>query len=260
MHNPLLSSTSTQKVTERFENAHGTNTESESASTSSANKSPSKSSKSSAIFDLIYDPRLLTLHTSIQNIPQPGTPAAEGILTSLMPDRVSRPQWTRVEALNVHSQILNTLASVKGRKKEVERLSKTNRGWWVVWMKMPPSASPATMEETNSQAAISAATSDGAVNEIQETSVPAIVADDQPDVHRIAFLVRKASDAAATSTSSSAGSRAMSSMFSNMTLGLGSKEDEKTGGANAGWGPGALAGGIGVDARKYVEGLLSFNR
>jgi hypothetical protein len=32
------------------------------------------------------------------------------------------------------------------------------------------------------------------------------------------------------------------------------------GGAAAGWGPKGLAEGIGIDARRYVEELLSLNR
>lgn len=79
------------------------------------------------------------------------------------------------------------------------------------------------------------------------------------DTHRIAFLVRKATDGTLSpKPASTVGSRAMSSMLSNMSFGLaGREEDEGTGGASAGFGPAALAGGIGVDARKYVEGLLA---
>lgn len=63
-------------------------------------------------------------------------------------------------------------------------------------------------------------------------------------VFKEAFLVRKASDYPAPS-----GGRKTS-------LGFGLKKD------SGGWGAGAgkLAEGIGIDTRKYIEGLLSLNR
>ena len=254
IHKPLLASTDPAKVAERIENSHATPSDSETASTSSrTNKLPSKGSNSTPIFNLIFDPRRLTLHTSIPNIPKPGTPAAEGILSSLMGDSSTRPSWTRVEALNVHSQILNTLTSVKHRKSEIERTSKTSRGWWVVWMKIPPA--PPTI-----QIDAEAAESITPDPEYEEKTITNQTSDDPPDMHRVAFLVRKASEPSTNSNPAATSSRALSSMFGNMTLGLGSKEDEKTGGISAGWGSSALAGGIGVDARRYVEGLLSLNR
>ncbi|KAK3710075.1 hypothetical protein LTR37_010506 [Vermiconidia calcicola] len=256
IHKALLSSTDVAKVEQRIESSHSLPSESDNdnASISSRNTLPSKGPNSAPIFDLIWDPRLLTLHTSVPNIPEPGTPAAEGIFTSIMGGGgASTSTWTRVDALNVHSQILNTLQSVRGRKNEVERTSKTSRGWWVVWMKVPPSA-PALTRESESDAAtdqhVQISGEDMAVTHVDEAQV---------DMHRVAFLVRKASDAPSVSKVPTS-SRAMSSMFANMSLGYGSKEEDKTGGSGAGWGPAALTGGIGVDARRYVEGLLSLNR
>lgn len=285
IHKPLLSSTSAAKVAQRIESSHlepnPADAETSSiTSRSSKNASPSKASSPTPIFDLIYDPRLLTVHTSIPNIPEPGTPAAEGIFSTTKTEPAV-PGWTRIEAMNVHSQILNTLASVKKRRNEIERTSKTSRGWWVVWMKVPPSASPAT-EPPSSQSTASQSSEDGAsaqstddtayVPTINPASTPAAAESLSRDLARIAFLVRRASDSASTSASSTSGAgsasrsstRAMSNMFSNMTFGLaggsGRSEEEVTGGASAGWGPQALAGGMGVDARRYVEGLLSLGR
>jgi len=80
----------------------------------------------------------------------------------------------------------------------------------------------------------------------------------------MAFLVRKASDALTgpAAAKASTGSRMTSGMWSTLTLrpAWDSTTEEKTGGAGAGWGPAALSGGIGIDARRYVEGLLSLNR
>ena len=72
---------------------------------------------------------------------------------------------------------------------------------------------------------------------------------------REAFLVRRARDGTDSSAKSSGG-RLGSGMWK---LG-GPSTGEKMGGAAAGWGPRGLAEGIGIDARRYVEGLLSLNR
>ena len=257
---PLLSSTDKAKVAERVESS--INMASEAGSTNSANTKQTSSTiaNSAPIFELIYDPRSLTMHTSIPNIPEPGTPAAEGILTGIVSDANRRPPWTRIEALNVHSQILNTLSSVKARPKEIERTSKTNRGWWVVWMKMAPSAT-ATQEEADSgdQGGMSAPNA-ASVQSNSGDSVERHGSEAQPNMHRTAFVVRKAPESSSTTSISTSSSRAMSGMFGNMSFGFGSREDETAGGASASWGPAALTSGIGVDARKYVEGLLSLNR
>jgi len=43
-------------------------------------------------------------------------------------------------------------------------------------------------------------------------------------------------------------------------MGGGQSQNMKMGGKAAGWGPKGLAEGIGIDARRYVEELLSLNR
>lgn len=179
------------------------------------------------IYDLVYDPRTLTVHSSIPNIPDPGTLIAEGLGSD-----AATAGWSRVEALNVHSQILATVSSTRRTLSEIERTCKTNRNWWVVWMRLPPSqtAPPSTQE--------------GESEEGHEQT------EFLTDRLREAFLIRKARDAPAA-TAKSAGSRFGSGMWSS---------SDKTGGAAAGWGPKGLAEGIGIDARRYVEGLLSLNR
>jgi hypothetical protein len=72
---------------------------------------------------------------------------------------------------------------------------------------------------------------------------------------REAFLVRRARDTVVPSAKSS-GSRLGSGLW---RLG-GPSTQEKMGGSTAGWGPKGVAEGIGIDARRYVEGLLSLNR
>lgn len=62
---------------------------------------------------------------------------------------------------------------------------------------------------------------------------------------REAFLIRKASDYVAPTAKKSGG------RFGRDISGPS---------ATGGWGPGKLAEGIGIDARQYIEGILSLNR
>ncbi|CAK1362725.1 unnamed protein product [Cercospora beticola] len=278
IHKPLLSSTSYTKVAQRIDDAQAAT--SDTASITSGQSSNGQAAQPAPIYDLLYDPALLTIHTSIPNIAEPGTPAAEGILSSKK--NTPAPTWNRIEALNVHSQVLNTLSSVKRNPQEYERTSKTSRGWWVVWMKLPPSANVVNEAEPEAEVQSDAGIpSPKDAKPADESSFvpPALPKEDSggtllppstkhpstvshkkpPSMNRIAFLVRKASDTTAP-VKSSTSSRAASSMWSALTLRPTSTSDENTGGAGAGWGPSALAGGIGFDPRKYVEGLLSLNR
>jgi len=190
LQRPLLVSTAPSKVYERLWEAADP-------------QSTSPITSAQPIYGLVYDPSNLTIHTTIPSIPDPGTPAAEG----LSPNDAS---WTRIEALNVHSQILNTYISTRRHLSDLEQTCKTNRGWWVVWMRLP----------------LGSVTQQFGVNSFRE-----------------AFLIRKASDYKAPAA------RKASSRF-----GLGSSE------GSSGWGPAKLAEGIGIDTRRYIEGLLSLNR
>jgi len=189
LQRPLVVSTSPAKVSERLWEA------ADPQSTSTARSTQ-------PIYDLVYDPANLTIHTTIPNIPDSGTAAAEGLGDSGAP-------WTRIEALNVHSQILNTYISTRRHVSELERTCKTSRGWWVVWMRLPRGA---------------------------------LTSETGADSFREAFLIRKASDYAAPAARKASG-----------RFGLASSE-------GSGWGPGKLAEGIGIDTRRYIEGLLSLNR
>ncbi|KAL8760825.1 MAG: hypothetical protein Q9184_003007 [Pyrenodesmia sp. 2 TL-2023] len=187
LQQPLLSSTSPTKVSERLSEAL-------------APRSTVTTRSSQLIHDLVYDPYNLTVHTTIPNIPEPG--ASPNIPTA------GQAAWTRVEALSVHSQILNTYISTRRRASELERTCKTNRGWWVVWMRIPHVAASQQLNQM---------------------------------VYREAFLIRKASDYVPTA-------KVLGGSWG------------KGAGASSGWGPGKLAEGIGIDARQYIEGLVSLNR
>lgn len=192
LQRPLLTSTSPSKVSERLWEA-------------AAPRSTASVNSFQPIRELVYDPVRLTVRTTIGNIPGPGqshnvTSGFEEIL------------WTRVEALNVHSQMLNTYDSTRRRTSQLETTAKTSRGFWVVWMRLPHTSLDQAVE-----------TSDW----------------------REAFLVRKASDyvpSAARKTSGRFG------------------RDISGSSAGGSWGPGKLAEGIGIDARQYIDSLLSLNR
>ncbi|OAG07420.1 uncharacterized protein CC84DRAFT_1117732 [Paraphaeosphaeria sporulosa] len=224
LHRPLTTSTCPSKVFARISGSSHPYTTTSSQQGVEPNAQP--------IYDLVYDPRTLTVHSSIPNIPDPGTLIAEGLSSD-----ATLAGWSRVEALNVHSQILATVTSTRRSLAEIERTCKTSRSWWVVWMRLPPSqAMPSQSLKADA----------GQEQEPEETQTEFLT-----DQLREAILIRRARDATAPSTKS-AGSRFASSMWKPAV--------DKTGGAAAGWGPRGLAEGIGIDARRYVEGLLSLNR
>ncbi|KAI9822750.1 MAG: hypothetical protein M1832_002983 [Thelocarpon impressellum] len=204
LQRPLLASTSPSNVSARI----------------LSSQLAAVTSLSTPIFDLLYDPATLSIHSSLPAIPPPGSAAAEGLAFTHL--------WTRLEALNVHGQILSTHAATRRKRAERERTCKTGRGWWVVWMRLPPSSSTLA----SSRGGADAAADDDA--------------DEDVDKHREAFLVRKASDHVMKP----------SRLFSRG----GAAGGNASASASGSWAPGKLAEGIGVDTRKYIEGLLSLNR
>ncbi|KAF2100531.1 hypothetical protein NA57DRAFT_74137 [Rhizodiscina lignyota] len=266
LHRPLSNSTDPTRVAARIAAAS-----SHSLTTMPAPKpASSKDVEQQPIFDLIFDPNSMTLHTSIPNIPQPGTLGAEGLALS-----GTGPPWTRVEALNVHSQILTTVAATHQADAagELERTAKTSRGWWVVWMRVNATYAASNSgistiegggaESSSLQPVTSSASSVTLLSGEAHMPAPPVPeeslepAPKMPASHREAILIRQARDVTSSSGSKS-GARSTSGMW---TLGLGGGTSSlRTGGSQAGWGPARLAEGIGVDARRYVEGLLSLNR
>ena len=192
LQRPLTTCTSPEKVSARLWEA-------------AAPRSTASTENFQPIWDLVYDPVRLTVHTTLPNIPEP----------ALNTNASSTPEtapWTRIEALSVHSQVLNTYISTRRHTSELETTCKTSRGWWVVWIRLPH----------------------GAVTKISDARN-----------FREAFLVRKASDYIAPTAKRSGGRFGRDASGSSGT---------------GGWGPGKLAEGIGIDARQYIEGILSLNR
>ncbi|CAK7273679.1 hypothetical protein SEPCBS119000_005783 [Sporothrix epigloea] len=151
LHKPLLSSTAYRPDKPGMVRA---------AALLNAAAAPSSSSSTAApgsIYDLVWDPNLLTIHSTIPNIPEPKPPTVNKTETK---DKLSskrelaqrhksqqqqnlqtkppppQPPWSRVEALNTHMQLLNVYAATRNNGAELERMCKTSRGWWIVWNRL----------------------------------------------------------------------------------------------------------------------------
>ncbi|KAJ4404933.1 hypothetical protein N0V82_010413 [Gnomoniopsis sp. IMI 355080] len=218
---------------------------------------PDMGKTAAVIYDLVWDPHAITVHSTIPNIPDPGD------FYSIH----DPPPWSRLEALNTHMQILNLFNATRTHVSEVERTCKTSRGWWIVWSRIlerviedpaksssstilgnrPPSPPAQQQDEENgkSSSASNVTSSEGNIMSVPSTASGAsstILQDLHQQVSKEIFLVRKASD--------HAGGHGRSV---SLTAAVG---------GGAGWADGAsrLAQGIGVDTKRYIEGLLSLNR
>ncbi|KAI0206083.1 hypothetical protein F4808DRAFT_191451 [Astrocystis sublimbata] len=192
---------------------------------------PDVGEKSSHIFDLIWDPKALTVQSTIPSIPTP--------MEMLRED--AAPVWSRAEAISTHSQILNMYKGTLDEWSELERTCKTNRGWWVVWTRIPEREATEPDGEN---------TPENNSHRPSDTVVPTLRQSDSLDtqnnqprlkVDKEIFLIRRAGE--------HTGLRG---------IGSGSYAENSSGG----WAEGAsrLAQGIGVDTHKYIEDLLTLGR
>jgi len=214
----------------------------------------SKATSPLPVSTLIHDPDLLTVHASLPNIPLPGTLAAEGFgypaksTSSSTPPILAAAAWSRIDALHVHSHCLATYAATRMRirfgggrggesSRDSQRTAKTTRGFGIVWMRFPATAVPVHERVTDDE---------------MET------ARNTTQSYREAILVRRtAGDGGVGSASGmlrpNAGAAAGG--WSRFTLGLVGGGEADVGGV-----AGELTDAVGVDARKYVESLLSLSR
>ncbi|KAK6510044.1 hypothetical protein TWF481_004757 [Arthrobotrys musiformis] len=185
------------------------------------------------VFDLIFDPATLTVHTSLPSIPgsddQPDTPANGGL--------------PRVEALHVHSQILRVIEDTRWKDiplgaptGERERTNRTNRGWWIAWMRLEgvePQNRPQLTSTTSPAATVDPQVEQqGLVPPADEiTSFIGSVSKHRRG-RREAFIIRKGSD--------------------HRTHVRASK-DSKSGFSI----PIKLSGGLGIDTKHYFDQLLN---
>lgn len=215
---------------------------------------PDMGKTAAAIYDLVWDPKAITVHSTIPNIPD----------SADLYNSYDQACWSRIEALNTHMQILNLWKATRAHPSELERTCKTSRGWWIVWNRimerstedagsssstMRPRLSSSSLQREDSGGDIVGDGSGLAATE-SNTSLPSsaysrisstVTGPRDEFVSKEIFLVRKASDHAGGHTRSVSLSASAS---------------------GAGWADGAsrLAQGIGVDTRRYIEGLLSLNR
>lgn len=272
MQKPLLRSTDPRRIPERMAEAIGEKADQLGAA---------------GIYDLIYDPEKLTVRTSIPNIPLPGTPAAEGILGAPSPSHsnnnttartvsgawytlgipigpVSTPglspspglpstalirsDWTRLDALNVHLQLLNTYTATRagsGGATDFEQTVKTARGWWIVWMRVPVSLGGGSPTPSPSPSPGPSLAGHPAESERGRRRVAGRGNENE------AFLVRRAVD---TSRSGNAARRDRSGgrwlIGAERTVSGGSGKETSVKG---------MVEGVGVDARRWVEGLVKLS-
>lgn len=107
---------------------------------------------SGQICDLVWDPKELTVHSTIPNIPEPPIPVAAGVVggSETAPAKAAKAPWSRIEALNTHNQILHMFVSTRDDNLTgYERTCKTSRGWWIVWNRILERT--AVPEESDSQ-------------------------------------------------------------------------------------------------------------
>lgn len=248
LQKPLLSSTSPTTAASRM-------------STSETAGDPSKhfSTRSQPVYDIVYDPSNLTIRSSIPNIPGLGTMSrtnetAQAPRTpSPSPSRSSSaPSWSRVESLAIHQRLLSTYIDTRPRPQELESTCKTSRGWWIVWVRIPAPNTP-----THRSRALSSASSSAALSVVTEDNqVPGLTPPSSEPIPepQEAFVVRKAIDYVSPSghTRMSSGAR----FFRD----LGGASSSKLATSRADTTPSKLVEGLGMDARRYIEGLLSLNR
>ncbi len=210
------------------------------ASTAYRPEKPDVGEKVSHIFDLVWDPKAMTVHSTIPSIPIPAEMLRENMV----------PIWSRAEAVNTHNQILNMHAATLTEYSELERTCKTSRGWWVVWTRiLERDPVPPNLELDNTSAS-EFNSQDPAVSTLQQRDSQDSNASHIPDlanvipkrtVSREIFLIRRAREHTGL-------------------MGISSGSYTENGGGSWAEGASRLAQGIGVDTHKYIEGLLSTGR
>ncbi|KAI0972410.1 hypothetical protein F4678DRAFT_430193 [Xylaria arbuscula] len=206
-------------------------------STSYRPDKPDVGEKTSHIFDLVWDPKAMTVHSTIPSIPTPADTLHENT-TSV---------WSRAEAVNTHNQILNMHAATLTDYSELERTCKTSRGWWIVWTRIlerdATPENPSTSEDTTpiTPTLQQSDSLDSATSHIPDPNPRP--KSPQRTVSKEIFLIRRAGE-------------------HTSLRGISGSYTENSTGAGGGWADGAsrLAQGIGVDTGKYIEGLLSLGR
>jgi hypothetical protein len=248
LQKPLLSSTSPITAASRM-----------SISEAGGDSSKRFSTRSPPVYDIVYDPSNLTIRSSIPNIPSLGTLTHPNETSqaprspSPSPSRsTNSPSLSRVESIAIHQRLLSTYIDTRPRLQELERTCKTSRGWWIVWVRIPAANTPSHRSHALSSASSSAALST-LTEDIQIPGLALPISEPIPESQE-AFIVRRASDYV-----SSAGHARMSS-GARFFRDLGGASSSKLAVSRTDNTPSKLVEGLGMDARRYIEGLLSLNR
>ncbi|KAI1108061.1 hypothetical protein F5Y14DRAFT_131215 [Nemania sp. NC0429] len=194
---------------------------------------PDVGEKASDLFDLVWDPNAMTIHSTIPNIPTPAE----------MLDENGKPVWSQAEAISTHNQILNMHAATLAESSELERTCKANRGWWVVWTRITE-RDPA--QPLDSESDITSMPEDkdeqaptSLQNSSQRSNASHSVGCAKQTVSKEIFIVRRAGE---------------------HTRFRGNSYAENGGDGWAEGAAGRLPQGIGLDTHRYIEGLLSLSR
>ncbi|KAF1810273.1 hypothetical protein P152DRAFT_460784 [Eremomyces bilateralis CBS 781.70] len=286
LHQPLSNSTSPVRLAARIAMAPHAQTTSTTYGPSPATAKTSRMRNPHPIYHIVHDPTTMSTHTSIPNIPELHPRHPMHIL-NVPPPATQPPNWSRVEALHVHSQIIATIAATRKRhhdydpgepnedwsmrsegEKEVERTCRTSRGWWVVWMKMLTAASNDEVDpkigegsKSDRSSTTEPATSEPSTGMESETEHTSSESRSEGSKQRQrpsqlvkeAILIRQAGDAAASAKDTRSTSL-------NMGMGLFNfGTSERTPHSTVPVPPQRLAEGIGVDARSYIDGILGLS-
>ena len=243
LQKPLLSSTSPKTAASRI------------ALSESSIDSNKRFPPNQPVYDLVYDPSNLTIRSSIPNIPSLNAPSTYHSSRTPSPSSSQMPTQlplSRVESLAIHHRLLVTYIESRTRPQELERTCKTNRGWWIVWLRIPQ-ANTSSLHLRHSPGASSPTACYSATD---ATSSPTCTFSGlKPPPPREAFLVRKASDYVPPAAHGRVSSGAR--FFRD----LGGASSSKVGAARgAETTPSNLVEGLGLDARRYIEGLLRLNQ
>lgn len=232
------------------------------------------------LYDFSSDPVTRTIQTSLPGIPERGRSRGRAVNApwhSAFHDPAVN-EWTRADALNVHMHILSVYAQTgtPGATTEMEKTTKTGRNWWVVWVRdgNVDNSGGGDDDDDNSRLKSHGWDSD-------QTSATTRTKE--------AFLIRRSTDGSKSSvigspsrlgaavTAAAAGSGMAASSPADDTRDADRNDVDKSGSGGGGVGSyyyNLLAGGassinqqttrltegIGVDTRRYIQGLFNSGR
>ncbi|KAF9774318.1 hypothetical protein IL306_007680 [Fusarium sp. DS 682] len=132
------------------------------------------------IYDLVWDPVSLTVHSSIPNIPE--------VYDDTEP-------WSRPDALNTHLHLVNLYIGTRSRSTALERTEKSSRGWWIVWTRLLDRQEDSGTGNLSTIQEAGAGTDTDQNATLDEEERKYSGPDSRhPDVAKEIFLIRRASD------------------------------------------------------------------